>query len=105
MTVYWTLNQIPELAPLAPEQRARVWKFARRKLSRSWSFWVIGLVGGGVATFLSGLALPIIPRAVHLPVQGIAFGAFLLVWQQMAFAQARPYLREAVAREATDQSS
>jgi phosphoglycerate dehydrogenase-like enzyme len=102
MTVYWTLNHIPELAPLAPEQRRRVWRVARRKLSRSWTFWGFGLVGGGVATFLSALALPIIPWAVHLVVAGAILGAFLLVWQQMAFAQARPYLREALAGEATD---
>jgi hypothetical protein len=102
MTVYWTLNHIPELAPLAPEQRKRVWRFARRKISRSWSFWGFGLVGGGVATFLSALPLPILPRAVHLLVDGAILGTFFLVWQLVAFAQARPYLREALVREATD---
>ncbi len=104
MALYLTLNQLPELAALSPDERQRLWKVARRRLPHSWKFWGVGLVGGFIAAFLSGFALRLTVPMLRVLAEGGIIGAYFFIWQQAAFAQARPYLRAALANDRTDPS-
>ena len=104
MALYLTLSQLPELAALSPGERRRVWKVARRRLRHSWKFWGVGLVGGFIAAFLSSFALRLTVPMLRVLAEGGIVGAYFFIWEQTAFALARPYLRAALANGPTDPS-
>jgi hypothetical protein len=41
MKIYWTINQIPELAGLTPDQSKEAWQFCFKKYAfKHWEVWV-----------------------------------------------------------------
>ncbi len=40
MTIYWTIANIPELAPLTPAERRRAWRAVFWKAHRHWQVWL-----------------------------------------------------------------
>ena len=104
MALYLTLSQLPELAALSRDERRRLRTVARRRLRYSWRFWGVGLVGGFIAAFLSAFALRLTVPMLRVLAEGGIIGAYFFIWEQAAFAQARPYLRAALANGPTDPS-
>lgn len=104
MALYLTFGQLPELAALSPDERRRLWKVARGRLAHSWKFWAAGVVGGLIAALLSASALRFDAPLLSVLAEAGVIGAYFFIWEQVAFALARPYIRDALANDPTDGS-
>jgi hypothetical protein len=92
MQIYWTLNQVPELAGASRQERGRRWRAAYRSSRRRWQVWlgrlVCGLCAGGGVAIGSAVSTPFLGGLVGACVGG-GIGGFIL--SQVAIAVARRY--------------
>jgi hypothetical protein len=107
MQFYWSINQIPELAGLSPEQKKQAWQFCYKKYAfKHWQSWV-SLFGIGMLVVLGTKLFnlgPVIGGAIG---GGIGGGIFGVTMTNVL----RPHLRDyadshfATANSSTESSS
>lgn len=107
MKLYWTLKSIPELAPLSPPDRDRVWSACFLKSLRYWQTWIgmllIPIWGSGPAWALRTLLVwngmnASVAYLVTIPIFGVGFLLGIVVARHIIVAQIRPYLRAYLAQ-------
>ncbi len=99
MKIYWSINSIPELAGLSPNEQNKVWRSCVWKCYKHWQTWVglvlgaaIGGIGAIVAIWLIPDSVPVglIERMLIIAPFGGIGG---LILGQIAIHQTRPYLK------------
>lgn len=109
MKLYWTVESIPELAPLAPRDRTRVWRACVRRSFTHWQTWagilLMPLCGHAPAEALERLLVwlgmrPLVTLLFTVPLVGVGSAIGVLVLYQIMIAQTRPYVRAYLAHAA-----
>ncbi|MEI6331857.1 MAG: hypothetical protein WCP16_21655 [Pseudanabaena sp. ELA645] len=91
MKIYWTINQIPELAGLTPDQSKEAWQFCFKKYAfKHWEVWVSLFAVGLLYTLGSNAFRGIIGGAIGAGIGGGIFGV-------TATNVLRPHLRDYVS--------
>ncbi len=74
MQIYWTIEQIPELASLKPEQAKQAWQFCyKRYVFKHWQVWA-SLSVLGILAALGSKSFGIIGAAIGGGIGGGIFG-------------------------------
>ena len=91
MQIYWTINQIPELAGLTPDQSKEAWQFCYKKYAfKHWEVWVSLFAVGLLVAVGSKVLGGIIGSAIGAGIGGGIFGV-------TSTNVLRPHLRDYVS--------
>ncbi|PZO38155.1 MAG: hypothetical protein DCF19_16930 [Pseudanabaena frigida] len=98
MQFYWTINQIPELAGLTPEQTKEAWQFCYKKYAfKHWESWV--------SLFVLGILVAVGTRYLGIIGAAIAGGIGGGIFGLTATNVLRPHLQDYVSNHFTTTSS
>lgn len=108
MKLYWTVESIPELAPLAPPDRTRIWQACGPRSFTHWQTWM------GIVLMLIGCYAPAwvllkllvwngvndsVATVVTLPIVAVSYLVGIVLLRQIIIAQTRPYIRAYIAHQ------
>ena len=98
MQFYWSINQIPELAGLSPEQAKQAWQFCYKKYAfKHWQS-LMSLVVLGILVAVGSRFFGVIGSAIG---GGIGGGIFGFTTTNVL----RPHLRDYVSKHFTNANS
>ncbi len=103
MRIYWSLKSIPELSDLPNEERRQIWVATRRGPFRHWQYWAAVLGAFLVLMLLVPLVDVVQSMGSRIVIYSLALYVFVLFIRQVGFYFIRPYMREYLQREQTEE--